>query len=392
MSSSAKGSSRGARFAWIGFLVSSCSPADAVPAETARSDAADVSVEAPDAGEPSETGDAEVPEETTADVRGEVDADDAADADTLPTWLSATGLYADLARGEELAPGVEPYTPAYELWADGATKRRWLWLPAGSRIDTSNMDVWLYPTGTRVWKEFRRDGVRVETRFITKLGPDRWAFMAYHWKDDQTDAAAVPKGLADASGTGHDIPSQVDCGICHKNVPDRLLGVTAIQLAHGGDGVTLDSLSQGGKLTDSPARAPSIPGSDIDRAALGYLHANCGLCHNPGSTVYPTTKLVLWLSTSLLDSVEQTTTYRTTVGVPFEGVRPAPDVPAIRITPGSPDQSAVYHRMSSRAPNVQMPPIATELADTSGIASVSSWIAGLSPIDGGSMQDGGYKP
>src|SRR5687767_4958187 len=73
--------------------------------------------------------------------------------------LGSTGLFSDLAT-EQLSPGVRAYRPRYELWSDGAEKRRWILLPEGERIDTSNMDDWVFPVGTKLWKEFSRDGTR----------------------------------------------------------------------------------------------------------------------------------------------------------------------------------------------------------------------------------------
>ena len=94
---------------------------------------------------------------------------DASDSGTLPfaRLLSATGLYVDTKKGD-LAPDVREYQPQYTLWSDGATKRRWLYLPPGTKIDTSDMDFWLYPVGTKAWKEFSRDGKRLETRLMHK--------------------------------------------------------------------------------------------------------------------------------------------------------------------------------------------------------------------------------
>src|SRR3954468_10090688 len=59
----------------------------------------------------------------------------------LPERLSETGLYTDIATGE-LAPGVLLFTPRFPLWSDGSEKQRWLLLPNGTQIDTSNMDDW----------------------------------------------------------------------------------------------------------------------------------------------------------------------------------------------------------------------------------------------------------
>src|SRR3954451_12548637 len=85
----------------------------------------------------------------------------------LPKTLSDTGLFAD-PQNERLGPGVVAYRPQFELWSDGASKRRWIFVPEGARIDSTDMDAWLFPPGTKLWKEFTRDGVRVETRLLYK--------------------------------------------------------------------------------------------------------------------------------------------------------------------------------------------------------------------------------
>ena len=54
----------------------------------------------------------------------------------LPRWLSDTGYG---------APEMQSFTPRYALWSDGAAKRRWIRLPAGTTIDTSNTDAWDFP-------------------------------------------------------------------------------------------------------------------------------------------------------------------------------------------------------------------------------------------------------
>src|SRR5690606_15047825 len=101
---------------------------------------------------------------------------------------------------------------------------------------------------------------------------------------------------------------------------------------------------------------PELPGDDVARAALGYLHANCGSCHNPESVEYRSVDLELWLSVGALSSLSETPAYRTAVGVRRQGLGAASELPELRIAPGDPTRSALYHRMASRDPNVQMPP------------------------------------
>ncbi|MGH7269910.1 MAG: hypothetical protein ACREJ3_05715, partial [Polyangiaceae bacterium] len=80
-----------------------------------------------------------------------------------PVSIQCTGLYSNVAT-KELAVGVRAYAPAVPLWADYADKGRWIWLPPGTKIDASNPNEWTFPVGTKVFKQFSRDGKRVETR------------------------------------------------------------------------------------------------------------------------------------------------------------------------------------------------------------------------------------
>jgi hypothetical protein len=302
---------------------------------------------------------------------------------TYPPLLSQTGLYSDFA-SETLADGVRPFEPRYALWSDGATKRRFLRLPPGATIDTSNMDFWSYPVGTKAWKEFTRDGKRIETRLLMKPDEDplSWIMISYLWREDGSDADAVPKGVANARGTEHDVPSSTDCDFCHKGMKDRLLGVSAIQLSHDLPGMNLSTLIAEGLLSDPPAAPFHIPGPAVAEQALGYLHANCGLCHNPTSQVSTTVAVQYWQSVSSLGSVEATTAYRTNV---LKENAFLPDLHIIE--PGRPEQSEMFIRMSERSGR-QMPPLATEVVDTDAVAKVRAWIESMPAVDGGAGDAG----
>jgi hypothetical protein len=301
----------------------------------------------------------------------------AVDADLLrPDRLEDTGLYADFAGGV-LADGVRGYTTEHVLWADGATKQRWIWLPPGSTIDTSDMDYWVYPEGTKVWKEFTRDGVRVETRYLSKLPGGGWYAMAYAWNPAQDATAAVPAGATDALGTAHDIPKEGDCGKCHDRGPDWVLGFSAIQLDHTLAGVTLDTLVSESLLSDPPdGTAPffTIPGDPTTAQALGYLHANCGGCHNPRGDVRDVVPLELRLEVARLDDVSNTPTYQTAVDqdtalTPMGGLTKL-------VASGDPSMSIVHDRMSRRDMR-QMPPLASSDVDAAALAIIDAWISGL---------------
>lgn len=300
--------------------------------------------------------------------------------DALPTLLSETILYEDIA-AKAVHPALQPFTPAYELWSDDADKQRWVYLPECATVDTTAIDDWTLPVGATLFKEFSFGGKRVETRIITRLGegPREFAMASYLWDAAESDATRVgPEGLVDVAGT-HDIPSKAACQRCHGSFatgggrPSRALGFSAIQLAHDGEGLTLDALVADGRLSTAPPTV-AIPGDDVERAALGYLHANCGHCHNATPDRVPQVDLELWVDVGTTD-VAATGAYQTAVGVPntlFNDQHVTG-----RVVPGDPAHSAVFYRMSARGSIAQMPPVGSEVADTAGIDLVRAWIEAL---------------
>lgn len=296
---------------------------------------------------------------------------DAAPVIVGPEKLSETGLYTDFA-ARTVTPGVLEFSPKYPLWADGAEKRRFLWLPEGTKIDTSSMDDWTFPVGTKAWKQFTRDGKLVETRLLWKKAEATWFEMAYAWLPDESDAIAVPNGSKNARGTSHDVPDQVKCNACHANTADTLLGLGAIQLSDGGSGF-LTVLAKSGRLTAPPAGEFSVPGSPSVSAALGYLHGNCGGCHNNFAKFEFQTSLRLRVQTTET-AVEQTGVYRTAFGLKMVHEIP-PDI-FDALVAGDPDHSGIYVRMSRRD-GFGMPPQCTKVIDVEGAATVRAWIAGM---------------
>jgi hypothetical protein len=296
----------------------------------------------------------------------------------FPTALSEAGLYEDVATGA-LAAGVREYTPRFELFSDGATKRRFVLLPEGEQIDTSDMDFWRFPTGTKLFKEFTRDDVRVETRMLHKLDSGDWAMIAYLWRPDGSEAVAVPEGTPDAQGTAHDVPALEDCGRCHDGVPDRVLGFTAVQLANDDSALTLGDHVDESLLSDPPADATlALPGTPVEAEVLGYLHANCGACHNENSLFDDGPTMKLWLKTGQLDGdAASTDTFATTLEQ--ETTQEPEGGPALDtiIVPGDPAASMLLERMRSRGVEWQMPPIASEDVDASAATLIESWIEGL---------------
>ncbi len=310
----------------------------------------------------------------------------------LPTDVFCTGLYTNRSTATFRAD-VMPYTPGVTLWSDGAEKHRYLYIPKGTTIDTTNLDAWKFPVGTKAWKEFRVDGALIETRLFWKRNETTWESGTYIW--DATAANATlntdPHGVILPSG--YEIPTAKDCDKCHHGGADRLLGVEAVALAlPAATGATLASLAEKGLLSAPPARtAVSLPEDETGKAAaaLGYLHANCGMpCHSTRG-LGDETKLVLRIrageiwpaggTSSNGASVATTDLAVSTMGVAPTTAAVAHAFPgALRITPGAHDKSLVW-LVSHLRGNYQMPPLVSHRVDEAGTQSVASWIDALSP-------------
>jgi hypothetical protein len=311
-----------------------------------------------------------------------------------PELLSGTGLYADFA-SRTIAPENLPFSPQYPLWSDGATKRRWIRIPAGSAIDATDPDAWDFPVGTRIWKEFTFDRP-VETRYIERLPSGEWLFATYRWSEDGTEARLVPELGAwrvarIAEGKDHNLPSRWDCRACHEGNVSRVLGFSALQLSSDRDpgaphaealpagAIDLAGLVARGMIRGLPpeiaAGAPRVPAaSPTERAARGYLHANCGQCHNDRGALAADLGLTLEVRlagagsgarAAIADAIDRVAHFQ------------PGGVESKVLVAGQPESSLLYLRMATRDPLAQMPPLGTQLVDRDALARVGAWIREL---------------
>jgi hypothetical protein len=325
-------------------------------------------------------------------VRAAATAETGATAPVAPRLLSRTGLYSDAAT-LKIDPRNRTFAPQYPLWSDGAAKKRWVQLPAGSHINVADLNKWELPVGTKFWKEFAFNGRKVETRFLWQTAKDRWVFASYVWNESQTEAQlASESGIANiadvADGKRHSIPSTTECRSCHDSNRTEILGFNALQLSTDRDPnalhvepltsemVTLRTLvdehlitPRNTELVTAPPRI--VADSPQTRTALGYLSTNCGNCHNRDSSI---ARLGLILKDSAL-SAQCSAAVATTADQRGHWVVPDAPEESRMINPGHPESSAIIRRMKSRRPISQMPPIGTVIADQAAIDLLTSWVA-----------------
>jgi hypothetical protein len=316
----------------------------------------------------------------------------AAAVPTLPDRLADTGLY-DASRFGEVDPRNSPFAPQYPLWSDGLLKRRWVYIPPGTTIDTTDEQAWQFPVGTKFWKEFSLGDRKVETRLLWRQAGGDWSFATYVWNEDGTDAVLAPEaGLRNvvevAPGRRHSIPSRTDCQACHGTTRVAPLGFNALQLStdrdpnalHAeplrADMLTLETLQRSGRL--SPSRPdyltspPRIPTANPEtRAVLGYLAANCGVCHNGQADIAGFDASVAYRDV-LTDA---DAVVRRLTGTPTRWQVPGlPEGSSVLVKPGDPAASAILARMRSRSPSSQMPALGTVVRDEAAVNAVARWI------------------
>jgi hypothetical protein len=303
----------------------------------------------------------------------------------LPDTLECTGLYSNI-KSKTVAKGVVEFAPATPLWSDAAHKRRWIYVPPGQKIDNSAPNDWVFPVGTRAWKEFQVGGKRIETRLFQKMRADLWRRGTYVWNEDESQAEFSFGGDIPIEGGEYHVPEHDECDDCHEGATDRLLGFDAVSLGlPGATGLTLALLAKHGWLSEQPERVELAIGDDgtgLAAEVLPMLHVNCGTsCHNGSvSATANLTSQLLRLDSTQLDGSAPDASWdiiRTMIGKEAEGTQWGGGT---RIVPGDPDESLAYQLMSVRTGgNGQMPPIATRVVDHDAVKLLRDWILQLDP-------------
>jgi uncharacterized repeat protein (TIGR03806 family) len=296
----------------------------------------------------------------------------------LPAQLSGTGC---LDKGAA-TPHLIPYDVNAPLWSDGASKRRWMALPAGGKITVAADGDFQFPGGSTLVKEFSVGNTRTETRLFVRHADGNWVGYSYAWNPEQTDAtlvgltsAPLPKTVGGA--TWHH-PSRSHCMVCHTPDAGYTLGLEVAQLNRtfnypDGPRNQLTHLQQAGllaaPLAGAPGSLPALPvpdgGGAIGPRARAYLHANCSSCHRPNRR-FP-------------DGIDLrfTTSLQGTKTCNQESVYGGFDGAVNRLVPGQPEASVLTRFMKTND-EFRMPLVGTTQVDQAGVAVVEGWIKSLS--------------
>lgn len=138
---------------------------------------------------------------------------------------------------KNLSPSLDvlPYEPSSSLFSDYAHKKRFVWMPKGTKATfDSNGTILNLPVGAAIIKNFYYDNVQpgnttriIETRIMIRKSSG-WIFAEYIWNEEQTEAfldttengAYLDISWKDENNiiknVNYRMPSQVQCIICHK--------------------------------------------------------------------------------------------------------------------------------------------------------------------------------
>jgi hypothetical protein len=215
--------------------------------------------------------------------------------------------------------------------------------------------------------------------------PDgEWAGYTYEWNAQRTDATLVQGGKTVSVGSPAQnwiFPSGNDCLTCHTTAAGFALGLEAAQLNHdflysstgrtANQLRTLDAITMFATPLGDPALQPSMPdpfdaSAPVGSRARAYLHTNCAHCHRTGG---PTPSSMDLRYATLLSATNACGVTPQSGDLGLGGA-------ARIIAPGSAANSVLVERMSRRDAN-GMPPLATSIVDSQGVALLRQWIDGL---------------
>ncbi|MFO0741621.1 MAG: PQQ-dependent sugar dehydrogenase [Labilithrix sp.] len=311
----------------------------------------------------------------------------------VPKRLLETKIFKDLAT-MTVEDGFVPYAINSPLWSDGASKQRWISVPAGQKVTVKEDGTLAFPVGTRFVKQFdlpdtvqpRGRTKHLETRVLV-VGNATTYGLSYRWNAAGTDATLAPEGFDetitdDASGSTRvwHTPSFGQCWQCHR-AENRVLGFTQKQTSRDGqpqmfaDKGLFDANLVAG--WPAPLTQPTDTGKSLEERALAYLAANCSGCHHEGASY--TGGGQTWIA-----SPGVALSARGLVNVPNHNYPVAAGLgltqgSAPLIEPGDPSGSLLVRRLQTDDHDLMMPPLGKNIVDVDGAKLVSDWVASMPP-------------
>ena len=309
---------------------------------------------------------------------------------------------------------VLPFEPASALFTDYAKKKRFVWMPKGTKA-TYNTDgkVLELPIGAALIKTFYYDNVQnvtplgasrlIETRVMIRKATG-WIFANYVWNTEQTEAVFDLVGSFTniswkdennvVKTTDYRIPSDVQCIICHKT--QQVVDINVIT-AFTPIGIKPQNLNfnynygtetknqltkwiESGYLEDNinlPSAANTTvdyrdTSKSLDLRARSYVDANCAHCHmDDRHCDYRPMRF------AFADSGNENGYTNMGACVPTSDMQGFPEALNTIVSPGNIDRSMLYYRLNTTNETYRMPLHGRTIIHEEGIQLIEQWINAL---------------
>ncbi len=315
------------------------------------------------------------------------------DLTTVPyTKLSDYRFFEGALKDQNPADKVIPYEPASGLFTDYAHKKRFIWLPAGTKASyVSDKEVLNFPVGSALIKTFYYDNVQpgngtriIETRIMIRKASG-WIFANYVWNTEQTEAYLDLNGsytniswLQDgqSKSTAYRIPSGTECHTCHKlNDQPIPIGVKPqnMNVNYPYEGGVQNQLQ---KLISVNYLENTLPGNivstvnymdqtkSIDERFRSYVDINCAHCHSDGKHCDYRPMRLAFSETS--DPIN--------LGLCVEPEEFINSSLAYIIKPSDKNRSMMYYRLGSTLQSERMPLLGRSIVHEEGLQLLEDWI------------------
>lgn len=308
------------------------------------------------------------------------------------TKLSSYRFFQGDLKNQTPNSGVIPYEPASGLFTDYAHKKRFIWLPAGTKA-TYNGDhnILELPVGAALIKTFYYDNVQpdgntriIETRIMIRKSSG-WIFADYVWNTEQTEAYLDMNGSytniswmqnGTPKSTAYRIPNETECHTCHKlNDQPIPIGIKPQNLNvdyayEGGTQNQLQKLIAVGYLQNNlPGNIVSTvnymdPTKSVDQRFRSYVDINCAHCHAEGKHCSYRPMRLAFSETA--DPIN--------LGLCVEPEEFINSSLAYIIKPSDKNRSMMYYRLSSTVPSERMPLLGRTIVHEEGVQLLEEWI------------------
>lgn len=312
----------------------------------------------------------------------------------------------------EMVPelNVIPYEPASALFTDYAHKKRFVWLPEGTKA-TYNGDgkIIELPVGAAIIKTFYYDTVLpsntrrvMETRIMIRKA-EGWIFAEYIWNDEQTEAfldlAGSNMSISFTEGgatktANYRFPELAQCVTCHKTrdittgtYSNSPIGIkpqninfnyaystgSKNQLTHWKD---LGLIENNFNLP-SPSKTTinyNDTSQPLELRVRSYFDINCAHCHSElGHCYYRPMRF------AFAESENNPTNMG--VCVPTADMQGFPPAYSKIVTPGIKDRSMLYYRVNTEDAGFMMPLHGRSIIHEEGVELIKDWINSLQPCN-----------